>query len=70
MAKFELTCTTNSQLELRSILDEEAHKKDERRQKMLEDMSGVEETKEVSKDIKIEKANSIEDESTFDDQAS
>jgi len=35
---------------LRGILEEEAHKKDERRQKMLEDMSGNEESKEA-KDV-------------------
>lgn len=70
MTKLELTCTTNTQLELKSILDEEAHKKDEKRQKMLEDMRGVEEVKEPAKEVKMEKNTSIEDDSTFDDQAS
>lgn len=55
---------------MKSILDEEAHKKDEKRQKMLEEMSGVEELKEAGKESKAEKINSIEDESTFDDQGS
>ena len=46
VARFDLTCISNTQLELRGILEEEAHKKDERRQKMLEDIQGNEETKE------------------------
>lgn len=52
IAKFELMCTTNTQLEMKSILEVEAHKKDERRQKMLEDMSGTEESKDASKEQK------------------